>query len=78
VTLNPELLWRVEAMRRQVPPRPQRVPFLVARPDVRPAPSVCLSCGEQFTVEEWVQSSPSVRCGLCVEASRVVVEERDE
>ncbi len=54
-----ELLWRVTAMRRQIPPRPQPIPFLVARPDVPCATGGCVACGDPRPLGH------DARCGLC-------------
>src|SRR5437899_9580792 len=40
------LTWRVDAMRRQVPPSPAPIPALLARLDVHPQSDLCFSCGE--------------------------------
>ena len=53
-----ELLGRVVAMRRQIPPRPQPIPMLVARLDLS-APGLCVSCGDPLT------ATHDTRCGLC-------------
>jgi hypothetical protein len=62
------LAWRAEAMRTQIGPGP-RVPFLVARRDVSDAPGRCLSCGDPRG------SGRRYRCGPCVRAAEVVVNE---
>ena len=38
--------WRVAAMHHQIPPWPQPIPFLVARPDVPCSTGGCVSCGD--------------------------------
>ena len=53
-----ELLWRVTAMRGQLPPRPLPIPFLVACRDL-PSSGGCLSCGDPLP------SGHDVRCALC-------------
>ena len=62
-----ELLWRVTAMRRQVPPRPQPIPFLVARPDVPCSAGGCVSCGDPRP------PGHDARCGLCALAAWVAL-----
>ena len=66
-----ELLWRVAAMRRQIPPRPQPLPFLVARRDVPLSTGGCASCGDSHprghrarcatsALAAWVALSPDL------------------
>jgi hypothetical protein len=62
------LAWRAEAMRTQIGPGP-RIPFLVARRDVPDAPGGCLSCGDPRG------PGRRYRCGPCVRAAEVVVNE---
>ena len=64
-----ELLWRVTAMRRQIPPRPRPIPFLVARPDVPCATGGCVSCGDPRP------PGHDARCGLCALAAWVALED---
>ena len=61
-----ELLWRVAAMRRQIPPRPQPLPLLVARLDLS-APGVCVSCGDPLP------AGHDARCALCALAVGVAL-----
>lgn len=63
-----ETAWRVEAMRRQIRPGPV-IPFLVARRDFVDAPGRCLSCGDP------VGPDRRYRCGPCVRAAEIVVNE---
>ena len=64
-----ELLWRVAAMRHQVPPRPQPIPLLVARPDVPWVPSAggCAACGDPRP------PGHAARCALCALAAWVAL-----
>ena len=62
-----ELLWRVTAMRRQIPPRPQPIPFLVARPDVPCSAGGCVACGDPRPLGH------DARCGLCALAAWVAL-----
>jgi TubC N-terminal docking domain len=62
------LAWRAEPMRAQIRPGP-RIPFLVARRDVPDAPGGCLSCGDPRG------PGRRYRCGPCVRAAEVVVNE---
>ena len=62
-----ELLWRVAAMRRQIPPRPQPLPFLVARRDVPSSTGGCASCGDSLP------PSHDARCPLCALAAWVAL-----
>ena len=62
-----ELLWRVAAMRRQIPPRPQPIPFLVARPDVPYPTGGCVACGDPRP------PGHDARCGLCALAAWVAL-----
>ena len=62
-----ELLWRVTAMRRQIPPRPQPIPFLVARRDVPLSTGACASCGDSLP------PSNDARCPLCALAVGVAL-----
>ena len=61
-----ELLWRVTAMRGQIPPRPQPLPLLVARLDLS-APGVCVSCGDPLP------AGHDARCALCALAVGVAL-----
>ena len=60
--------WRVEVMRRQIRPGPI-IPFLVARRDFVDTPGGCLSCGDPRG------SGRRYRCGPCVRAAEIVVNE---
>ena len=62
-----ELLWRVAAMRHQIPPRPQPIPFLVARPDVPYPAGGCVSCGDPRPLGH------DARCGLCALAAWITL-----
>ncbi len=65
--------WRVEAMREQIPQRGP-IPFLVAVPNVAPAPDTCLSCGDPIELVGYVQ-----RCRLCVAAAdRALAQARED
>ena len=66
--VDPEVAWRVEAMRPQVPPRGP-IPFLVARPGVVPQPDCCLSCGDPLP------DGRRYRCGPCQQAVEIVLNE---
>ena len=59
------LVWRVAAMRPQVPRRGP-IPVLVAR-EVAVSPGSCLSCGEALA------PGRTVRCALCVRAAQRVL-----
>ena len=61
-----ELLWRVVAMRRQIPPRPQPIPMLVARLD-ESAQGVCVSCGAPRP------EMHRARCPLCALAVAIAL-----
>ena len=61
------LLWRVAAMRHQIPPRPQPIPFLVARPDVPCSAGGCVACGDPRPLGH------DARCGLCALAAWVAL-----
>ena len=63
-----DLRWRIAAMRRQIRPGPY-IPFLVARRDFVDAPGCCLSCGDS------VDPGRRYRCGPCVRAAEIVVNE---
>ena len=62
-----ELLWRVAAMRRQIPPRPQPLPFLVARRDVPLSTGGCASCGDSLP------RGHGARCATCALAAWVAL-----
>lgn len=64
-----QVLWRVEAMRRQLPRRGS-VPLLVAR-DCPLLPNHCVSCGDP------VPDRNPGRCSLCVTAAVWVLRERE-
>jgi hypothetical protein len=65
-----DVAWRVEAMRRQIRPGPPLIiPFLVARRDFADAPGVCMSCGDPCG------PGRRYRCGPCVRAAEIVVNE---
>lgn len=66
--VDPEVGWRAEAMRPQVPRRGP-IPFLVARPEVVPQPDCCLSCGDPLP------EGRRYRCGPCQRAAEVVLNE---
>ena len=68
--LGRALAWRVSAMRVQVPPQPGPIPALLARPDVRVHPGLCVSCGELLP------ASAGSRCPLCSLAAWIVVSDR--
>jgi hypothetical protein len=57
-----ELLWRVKAMRRQVPAA-GAVPILQARPGLDAPEGACVSCGEPLP------ASHHYRCALCLDAA---------
>jgi hypothetical protein len=64
---DPDVSWRVAAMRPQVPLRGP-IPFLVARwSDL--APGACLSCGDPLV------EGRRVRCGPCVAAAEHVLQQ---
>ena len=54
-----ELLSRVTAMRRQIPPRPRPIPALLARLDVPSSTGGCVSCGDSLP------PGHDARCALC-------------
>jgi hypothetical protein len=62
------IAWRVEAMRRQIRPGPI-IPFLVARCDFVDTSGGCLSCGDPRG------PGRRYRCGPCVRAAEIVVNE---
>ena len=62
-----ELLWRVTAMRGQLPPRPRPIPFLVACRDVPLSTGGCASCGDSLPLGH------DVRCALCAVAAWVAL-----
>ncbi|HLY29667.1 MAG TPA: hypothetical protein VKQ36_01440 [Ktedonobacterales bacterium] len=67
---HPELLWRIEAMRPQLCPRPLPQPLLVARPNaplLRDAPGMCGSCGEPLG------EGRRFVCGYCARAKEAVL-----
>ena len=64
---DPEVVWRIDAMRRQVPLRGP-IPFLVAR-DVPPVPGTCLSCGDALALDQ------PYRCRPCVQAAILALRE---
>lgn len=61
-----DVLWRVEAMRAQVPAGGGALPYLMARPGPRP-PGTCPSCGDPV--------AGGLRCPPCLEAVQVVTAE---
>ena len=63
-----EVQWRVSVMRQQVRHGPV-LPFLVARRDLVDAPGCCLSCGDPHGPDR------RFRCGPCVRAAEIVVNE---
>jgi hypothetical protein len=67
-SLDEQVAWRVDAMRRQIRPGPI-IPFLVARRDFVDAPGHCLSCGDPCGLGR------RYRCGPCVRAAEIVVNE---
>ncbi len=69
--LDPEVAWRIELMRPQVPRRGP-IPFLVARPEVVPQPDCCLSCGDPLP------EGRRYRCGPCQRAVEIVLDETRE
>lgn len=62
---DPEVRWRAEVMRQQLPPFPRPAPLLVAR-DVPYEPGHCLSCGDPL---------PAGRCRACRAAVALVLAE---
>src|SRR5262245_6118900 len=58
----PALVWRVEAMRRLLPPKPGPIPLLVVRPGITRHPGACVSCGEPT-------DATFGRCPLCALAA---------
>jgi len=67
-SVDPEVAWRIDAMRPEVPPRGP-IPFLVARRDVAPQPDCCLSCGDPLP------EARRCRCGPCQRAAEIVLNE---
>src|SRR5437867_5064291 len=57
--LDPDVAWRVEAMRPQVPPPPAAIPVLMARPDVTGAVGCCMSCSDSLP------TVPEIGTGVC-------------
>jgi hypothetical protein len=72
--MTPDVQWRVDAMRRQVPPFPRPIPFLVAVQGCKVQRGHCLSCGEPLEVVE-TPGLPRVRCDACTEAAQLVMRE---
>lgn len=66
--LDEQVAWRVGAMRHQIRPG-LIVPFLVARRNFVDAPGGCLSCGDPCG------AGRRYRCGPCVRAAEIVVNE---
>lgn len=62
-----EVAWRADVMRPQVPPR-GGIPFLVAR-RLPVQPGCCHSCGDPKPPGHFV------RCGLCIRAATLVLDE---
>src|SRR5687767_7448994 len=46
-SVDSKIAWRVAAMRPQVPSE-GAVPFLVAKPELKPLPGQCTSCGDSL------------------------------
>lgn len=70
---DPEMAWRVAAMRDRHPIPPNGpYPFLTAR-DVPRGTGGCLSCGEPLTVRS--DSKPSFRCTPCAHAAQLLLDE---
>jgi hypothetical protein len=67
---DPEVQWRLEAMRLQITPTGS-IRLLVAR-DIQPAPGTCLSCGDPLVQE------PLYRCHPCLEAATLALQESRE
>lgn len=63
---DPEVQWRAEVMRKQLPPWPRPAPLLVARPERPYSPGTCISCGAPVK---------AMRCEPCREAVAQVVAE---
>jgi len=62
---NPEVAWRVEAMKGQIPPS-GAIPDLIAR-EVPARPGTCFSCGDPLT------ASQHYRCRPCAVAAAIAV-----
>ncbi|MGH7667060.1 MAG: hypothetical protein ACREN1_07105 [Candidatus Dormibacteria bacterium] len=65
-TGGPEVAWRIEAMRPQLPAVARPIPLLLARPEVPYQTGHCLSCGDLVA---------AVRCAPCRAAVAVVLGE---
>lgn len=65
-TDSPAVLWRIAAMRPQLPPYPRPVPLLAARPELPYRVGYCLSCGG---------SVAAPRCAPCRVAVAAVLAE---
>jgi hypothetical protein len=67
-----EVVWRIEAMRPQVP-RMGTIPVLLARPEAKTAPrGMCVSCGDPLAPDR------RIRCAPCVAAVERVLNELRE
>jgi hypothetical protein len=78
---DPEVMWRVAVMRRQVPPAPHAIGFLLARPELRDAwrelgVDHCHSCGDPLPLGARVHIVP--RCAWCCRAAERACNERRE
>lgn len=65
---DPDLAWRVAAMRPQVRDK-GGIPLLVARREIKPLPGQCTSCGDPL------ERGNRYRCELCVRAAWEVLRE---
>lgn len=67
--LDPDVTWRAEAMRSQVP-RTGTIPILLARPEAKTAPrGACVSCSDPLA------EGRLSRCAPCVSAVERVLDE---
>ncbi len=64
-----EIIWRIEAMRLQMPEVGNPLPTLFARQDISPKLGECFSCGETLKEIE-----TGYCCGLCSRAKRILLE----
>ena len=74
--LNPELAWRIDAMRLRLPSSPAPVPCLLARPDALRRPGCCLSCGDVLdpSFDRSICCAAAVCCRLCIHAAHAVLD----
>ena len=74
-TNDPEVAWRVTAMRNQLPPPPAPILLLAAKRGITPGPNDCASCGAPL------EARPAIgvgRCQPCRQAAWLVLQDRAE